>query len=206
MLSLACDTPYPNDQQTDDANVETAIQAARIKDDDWMQKLLELDKEHLHIGGEKYGEKLHYGDRDVSKVMVQVKRRLRAPNHRPPPPSWSRLLRAHLVLLYRPNFQPRKARRTTCLRLDQVPTSGDRLSIEETVSACLQLRHVASLEVSFRRDGVDVERGRRGVIVLQRLLGDGSEWMDGSGLSVWKRVICVVIVTGEKANATRSEH
>jgi hypothetical protein len=31
----------------EDANVETAIQAAGIKDDDWMQKLLEVAKEQL---------------------------------------------------------------------------------------------------------------------------------------------------------------
>jgi hypothetical protein len=31
----------------DDADVETAIQAAGIKDDDWIQKLLEVDKDQL---------------------------------------------------------------------------------------------------------------------------------------------------------------
>ena len=31
----------------DDVNVETAIQATGIKDDDWMQKLLEVDEEQL---------------------------------------------------------------------------------------------------------------------------------------------------------------
>jgi hypothetical protein len=31
----------------DNSDVETAIHAAGIKDDDWIQKLLEVDKEHL---------------------------------------------------------------------------------------------------------------------------------------------------------------
>jgi hypothetical protein len=45
--AICCLSSLQLAQPANDANIETAIQAAGIKDDDWMQKLLEVDKEQL---------------------------------------------------------------------------------------------------------------------------------------------------------------
>jgi hypothetical protein len=55
----------------DDANVETAIQAAGIEDDDWMQKLLEVDKEQLILIVSLIVNKSNIDNKSIKRPSLQ---------------------------------------------------------------------------------------------------------------------------------------
>jgi hypothetical protein len=57
---------------SDDANVETAIQATGIKDDDWMQKLLEVDKEQLILIVSLIVNKSNIDNRSIKKARIEL--------------------------------------------------------------------------------------------------------------------------------------
>ena len=56
----------------EDANVETAIRAAGIKDDDWMQKLLEVDKEQLILIVSLIVNKSNIDNKSIKKARTEL--------------------------------------------------------------------------------------------------------------------------------------
>ena len=53
-------------------DVETAIQAAGINDDDWMQKLLEVDKEELILIVSQIVNEGNIDNRSIKKARIEL--------------------------------------------------------------------------------------------------------------------------------------
>jgi len=62
----------PKRPAEDDANVETAIQAAGIKDNDWVQKLLEVDKEQLTLIVSLIANKSNIDNKSIKKARTEL--------------------------------------------------------------------------------------------------------------------------------------
>ena len=56
----------------DDANVETAIQAAGIEDDDWIQKLLKVDKEQLILIVSLIVNKSNIDNKSIKRARTEL--------------------------------------------------------------------------------------------------------------------------------------
>jgi hypothetical protein len=56
----------------DDANLETAIQAAGISDDDWMKKLVEVDKEELLLIVSQIINQATLDNRSIKKARIEL--------------------------------------------------------------------------------------------------------------------------------------
>ncbi|KAI0275567.1 hypothetical protein BGY98DRAFT_920455 [Russula aff. rugulosa BPL654] len=62
----------PPKRPADDLDVATAIQAAGIKDDDWIQKLLEVDKEQLTLIASLIVNKSNIDNRTIKKTRTAL--------------------------------------------------------------------------------------------------------------------------------------
>ena len=62
----------PPKRPADDPDVETAIQAAGIKDDDWIQKLLEVDEEQLLLIVSLIVNKSNIDNRSIKKARIEL--------------------------------------------------------------------------------------------------------------------------------------
>ena len=62
----------PPKRPADDPDVETAIQSAGIKDDDWIQKLLEVDKEQLILIVSLIVNKGNIDNKSIKKARTEI--------------------------------------------------------------------------------------------------------------------------------------
>jgi hypothetical protein len=62
----------PWKRPVDDSDVETAIQSTGIKDDDWIQKLLEVDKEELILIVSLIVNKSNIDNRSIKRARIEL--------------------------------------------------------------------------------------------------------------------------------------
>jgi hypothetical protein len=59
-------------RRADDPDVETAIQSTGVKDDDWLQKLLEVDKDELILIVSLIVNKSNIDNRSIKRARIEL--------------------------------------------------------------------------------------------------------------------------------------